>query len=98
MTCYLRVLLVAVFLFSMSGGAIASECRSLIDRKCGSCHFSSKICPMLNKGKGSWAWKRNVRSMKDLGAVYTDQEEKRLVKCLSDPDEQVREICAGLKE
>ncbi|WP_028578777.1 hypothetical protein [Desulfogranum japonicum] len=95
MSSYLRIFLGVVFLFSWSLDSLASECSSLVANKCSGCHFTQKLCPMLEKGKGSWAWKRSVRSMKEFGAAYTKQEEKQLVKCLSNPDEHVRAICSG---
>ena len=78
----------------LSGPAMGQECRPLIEQKCVSCHFITHICPDLEQKKGSWTWKRTIKSMVEHGTELTDAQAKQLVGCLSKPGEKVLDICA----
>lgn len=77
-----------------SSQVMAVECRPLIEQKCASCHFVTHVCPDLEKKKGSWTWKRTIKSMVEHGTDLTDTQAKQLVDCLSKPDDKVLDICA----
>ena len=77
--------------------AMAGECRPLLEQKCSDCHFVSRVCQKLKKKKGSWFWKRTVKSMIVHGAVLSDGDVKLLVNCLSNPDDTVLNICVSQK-
>lgn len=77
-----------------SSQVMAVECRPLIEQKCASCHFVTHVCPDLAKKKGTWTWKRTIRSMVEHGTDLTDKQAKQLVGCLSKPDDKVLDICA----
>ncbi len=81
----------------LPGIAVAEECRLQVEQKCSSCHFATYVCPKLKKKKGAWAWKRTVKSMINHGASFTNAETKQLVSCLSNPDNDLLEICAPKK-
>ena len=57
------------------------DCTTLINSKCTSCHYKSRICKKLGK-KRKGAWKSTIKRMKRHGAEISKEEQKALVKCL----------------
>lgn len=96
-----RMLLVvsAVFLFVVALGMVprtaraGEECKVLLQKKCSVCHFVKYICPKIEKNSGLIYWKWTLHSMIKEGAKLSDQEEKQLVDCLTQPDAQVMTLC-----
>ena len=77
--------------------AAAPACGELVNNKCTTCHFETRICQKVKKGKGKGSWKRTITSMVRHGAVIDKAEQKRLLTCLSTPDNEVLELC-GMKK
>lgn len=77
--------------------AEGGDCRQVVEHKCGTCHFANYVCPRIESGRGSLAWRVIIKDMLDMGMKATDQEQDRLVKCLADPDPGVRALCTKKK-
>ncbi len=71
------------------------ECRTLIENKCGTCHFANYICPGVAKNKGSMAWGKVVDDMVELGAKINKEEKGQLTACLAKPQANVKDLCAN---
>jgi hypothetical protein len=80
-------------MFQQNAWAEVKDCKPFVEKKCGVCHFTNYICPGVEKKKGSWAWKRNVNSMVDMGMDATKDEVKQLVDCLVKADDDLLSIC-----
>jgi hypothetical protein len=83
-------LVFTVFLFvtACSGtvdiGATPSDavCGSLIDDKCVQCHYKTRICDALGT-KSVREWMRSIKFMIKQGAQLTEDEQNKVVACLS---------------
>ena len=89
----MMLILVGVWLFQASAWAEVEGCRSLVEKKCGVCHFTKYICPNITEKKGPWVWKRTVSLMMDQGMEATEDEVRQLVDCLSKPGDSILAIC-----
>lgn len=103
----MRVAMKKVILFTVMFGCVvfygvgevsAQECKALVEQKCGVCHFANYVCDGLDKKKGSWRWKRTVKSMVDQGMEASKDEISQLVTCLSTSRDQVVPICNEKKK
>lgn len=61
--------------------AAEQTCKQLIDTRCESCHYKTRICQVLGK-KSKWGWKRSMKRMIQYGAKLTKAEQKTLTDCL----------------
>ncbi len=97
-----KIILFAVMfgclLFYGVGAVRAQDCKALVEQKCGACHFANYVCEGLDRKKGSWRWKRTVKSMMDQGMEASKDEISQLVACLSKYRDQVVVICNEKKE
>ena len=90
--------LLQLYLVQLSFAVTAAPaCGELVKNKCTSCHFETRICQKVKKGKGKGSWKRSITSMVRHGAVIDKDDQKRLLSCLSKPDSEVLELC-GMKK
>lgn len=86
------VLLILV-LWANGSGRAEEECGPLVQNKCSTCHFVTRICPRIKTGKSNSYWKRIIANMIQNGMVATDQEQEQLARCLTDPDTTVKALC-----
>ena len=79
---------VLLFLAACSGTAEIGKapadavCSSLVDAKCVRCHYKTRICDALGT-KSVGNWKRTVKFMVKQGAQLTDDENNKIIACLS---------------
>jgi hypothetical protein len=59
-----------------------STCSAIIDVKCVKCHYKTRICDALGT-KSARNWKRTVKFMIKQGAQLTEDEQGRVIACLS---------------
>lgn len=82
-----------ILILPISRTQAGEACQPLILNKCAACHFVTHICPRIEKKKGSLSWKSIVNDMVKEGMAATGQEQAELVRCLADPDAEVRALC-----
>lgn len=84
------VILLSVFLYAACSGSSevevaqspAGDCRTIIDSKCVSCHYKTRICDALGT-KSKRKWKRSIKFMVKQGAKLSKVEQETVVECLS---------------
>jgi len=57
-------------------------CSSIVDAKCVKCHYKTRICDALGT-KSVGQWKRSIKFMQKQGAQLTEEEQSKVVACLS---------------
>ena len=78
----------SLFLTACSGTTEIGEappdavCSSIVDAKCVKCHYKTRICDALGT-KSAGNWKRSIKYMVKQGAQLTDDEQNKVVACLS---------------
>lgn len=94
-----RTVLAVLLMVAWVGGAEAAgeDCRTLLQKKCSTCHFVKYICPKMDKNSGAIYWKWIMHSMVKEGMTVTPQESELLVTCLSSRDAQARSFCPEKK-
>ena len=83
-------LVLAVFLLmsSCSGPTRMVEppseavCSAIVDVKCVQCHYKTRICDALGT-KSVGKWKKSVTYMIKQGAQLTEDEQSKVIACLS---------------
>ncbi len=83
-----------VLFISFSVAGADESCGSLMQDRCLSCHFETRICQKLQKNKGKRSWKRTVKSMIRHGAELTSDEQKALVLCFANKDAEILSLCS----
>ena len=57
-------------------------CSSIINVKCVKCHYKTRICDALGtKSEGNW--QRTIKFMMKQGAELTQDEQNKVIACLS---------------
>ena len=69
------------------------SCASLLQSRCLSCHFETRICDKMKKKKGKGSWKRTIKSMIRHGAKLDKGEQKLLIQCLAGRDKAALSLC-----
>jgi hypothetical protein len=80
----------AVFMFmaACSGTGEIGEappdavCSSLVNEKCVRCHYKTRICDALGT-KSVRDWKRSINFMLKQGAQLNEDEQNKVIACLS---------------
>lgn len=57
-------------------------CSSIVNAKCIQCHYMTRICDALGT-KSIGSWKRSIKFMIKQGAQLTQDEENKVIACLS---------------
>ncbi|MGB6289913.1 MAG: hypothetical protein WBD61_03465 [Desulfobulbales bacterium] len=79
---------VLLFMAACSGTADIGEapsaavCKSIVDVKCVQCHYKTRICDALGT-KSVGKWKQSIKFMIKQGAQLTEDEQNKVVACLS---------------
>lgn len=68
------------------------RCETLLDTKCTSCHYLTRVCQVLGK-KSKRSWKRSIKNMIRYGTKLTSEEQKILLDCLSTAPPRDKKIC-----
>ena len=86
---YLFLLVIFFVYFSGCNGATKVEtppseavCTAIIDAKCVSCHYKTRICDALGT-KSVRKWKKTLKFMVKSGAQLSQDEQNKVVACLS---------------
>jgi hypothetical protein len=82
-----------ILFISFSVAGAVESCGSLMQSRCLSCHFETRICQKLRKNKGKRSWKRTVKSMVRHGAELTSDEQKTLVLCFAEKEAGILSLC-----
>jgi hypothetical protein len=87
-----KYLCMAIFVFlfaaACSGTAEIGEapsesvCSSIVNAKCIKCHYLTRICDALGT-KSVGNWKRSIKFMVQQGAQLTQDEQNKVIACLS---------------
>ena len=93
-------LLVSVFLYAACGGsaevAVATstggDCQATIDAKCVKCHYKTRICDALGT-KSKRKWKRTIKFMVKQGAQLSQDEQSKVLACLSSMPKGSAVVC-----
>lgn len=92
--CATFALCCALVLFGVAKpGPAAETCTSLLQGRCESCHYLTRVCEKVAEKKGKWSWKRTVKNMVKQGAKLNDEERDLMVDCLSQPAPEVLKLC-----
>ena len=67
-------------------------CETLLDTKCASCHYLTRVCQVLGK-KSKRAWKRSIKNMVRYGTKLSREEQKILLDCLSKAPPRDKRVC-----
>jgi len=79
---------VFVLLAACSGSAPIGEpptdavCSSIVNEKCVRCHYKTRICDALGT-KSVSNWKRSIKFMQKQGAQLSEDEQNKVIACLS---------------
>jgi hypothetical protein len=57
-------------------------CTAIVDAKCVKCHYKTRICDALGT-KSVRKWKKTMKFMVKAGAQLSQDEQNKLVACLS---------------
>ena len=60
----------------------AADCSALVNARCVRCHYKTRICDALGT-KSVANWKRSIKFMIKQGAELTEDEQQKIVACLS---------------
>lgn len=101
----LAVLAAFLLLALLPGSAAGETCTELLQGRCETCHYLTRVCQKVEKDltRKSWfggtvgSWKRTIRNMVRQGAKLDSDEERQLVECLASPAPEVLDFC-GLKK
>jgi len=65
-------------------GEVPSDavCSSIVNAKCVRCHYKSRICDALGT-KSVGKWKKSIKFMIKQGADLTQDEQNKVIACLS---------------
>jgi len=96
--CIFLLQLVLVMMSACSGSNKVGEippdavCSSLIDTKCTRCHYKTRICNALGT-KSVSEWRNTIKFMMSQGAGLTEDEQQKVVACLSSQPAGSNIIC-----
>jgi len=92
------VLISLVFVSACSSTAEMVEapseavCRAIVDAKCVRCHYKTRICEALGT-KSVSKWKKSIKFMVKQGAELTEDEQNKVIACLSSLPEGSNVVC-----
>ena len=67
-------------------------CSSTINAKCMRCHYKTRICNALGT-KSDREWKKTITFMVRRGAELTEDEQNKVVECLSSLPKGSQVVC-----
>ena len=83
----------SILFVPISVAGAEQSCGTLMEGRCLSCHFETRICQKLRKNKGRRSWKRTIKSMVRHGAELTVDEQKHLAQCFAEKDAEILSLC-----
>ena len=67
-------------------------CSSMVNAKCIRCHYKTRICNALGT-KSVRKWQKTIRFMVRQGAELTEDEQNKVVECLSSLPKESQVVC-----
>jgi hypothetical protein len=67
-------------------------CKALVDTKCVKCHYKTRICDALGT-KSVGQWKRTIKFMIKQGAQLTQDDQNKVIACLSSMPKGSEAVC-----
>ncbi len=92
---FLLFLLLAPFAVGTAAGTEGGDndaCAVLLNTKCETCHYKTRICQKLGK-KTKRGWRVTIKRMVRHGLKISDDEHDILVDCLSELPEGADIVC-----
>ena len=95
---FTTVILLVIISAACSGtgniGEVPPEavCSSIINAKCTRCHYKTRICDALGT-KSVRQWKKSTIFMVRQGAELTEDEQNKVVACLSSLPQESPVVC-----
>ena len=92
------IVIILIFVTACSGAGNIGEapsnavCSSLVNAKCTRCHYKTRICDALGT-KSVRKWKQSINFMLKQGADLTEDEQNKIVACLSVLPEGSEVVC-----
>jgi hypothetical protein len=92
------MVIIFIFFTACSGAGNIGEappkavCGSLVNAKCTRCHYKTRICDALGT-KSVRKWKQSITFMLKQGAQLTEDEQNKIVACLSTLPEGSEVVC-----
>jgi hypothetical protein len=97
------IIIIGISLFLLTAGtALAGKpqpkpppeavCSSIINAKCIRCHYKTRICDALGT-KSVRKWKKTITFMVRRGAELTEDEQNKVVACLSSLPQGSQVVC-----
>src|SRR5210317_1297514 len=98
-----NIIIIGISLVLLTAGtALAGEpqpeptleavCSSIINAKCIRCHYKTRICSALGT-KSVRKWEKSIRFMVRQGAKLTEDEQNKVVECLSSLPRGSQVVC-----
>jgi len=69
-----------------------AACSAIVDTKCVRCHYKTRICDALGT-KSVSKWKKTIKFMIKQGAQLTDDEQNKVIACLSSLPKGSNVVC-----
>ena len=85
---FITIFIIFIFVTACSGTGNIGEapsnavCSSLVNAKCIRCHYKTRVCDALGT-KSVRKWKQTITFMLKQGADLTEDEQNKIVACLS---------------
>jgi len=92
------MVLILIFFTACSGSGNIGEappaavCTSMINAKCTRCHYKTRICDALGT-KSVGKWKKTITFMVKQGAELTQDDQNKVVACLSSLPQGSQVVC-----
>ena len=92
------IVFIFIFLTACSGSGNIGEvppdavCSSMINAKCTRCHYKTRICDALGT-KSVGKWKKTITFMVKQGAELTQDDQNKIVGCLSSLPQGSQVVC-----
>ena len=86
--CLFLGLIAFVLISACSGTDVTADaplkavCASIVNTKCVRCHYKTRICDALGT-KSTRKWEKTIKFMMKQGAGLTEDEQNKVVACLS---------------
>ena len=96
--CLFLGLIVFVLISACSGTDVRGDvplkavCSSIVNAKCVRCHYKTRICDALGT-KSTRKWKKTIKFMMKQGAELTEDEQNKIIACLSSLPEGSDVVC-----
>lgn len=94
----ITIMVIAILVAACSGTGNIGEpppeavCSAMINAKCTRCHYKTRICDALGT-KSVRKWQKSITFMVRQGAELTEDEQNKVVACLSSLPQGSQVVC-----